>query len=123
MLLLCMPLRCVAVSYTPYSGVYECPTVSMQSTSAYLNSTGIQYSSQSATYSGFRTSASAVRGGVTTYDAETSSQRNANVRKFSPGVPGFPTPIDFDWTVLVVLLALCGLYIRRRYSTQKEANL
>ena len=120
MLLLCMPIWCVAVGYTPSSGVYESPAVSMRSTSAYLNPSGsMQYSSQSATtYGGFRTSASAVRGGVTTYDAETSSQRNANARKFSPGVPGFPTPIDFDWMAGLFMALLAAAYAF--YKTRRK---
>ena len=122
MLLLCMPIWCVAAGYTPYSGTCELPYAQMSSTSAYLSAvSNMQRNSQTQyAYGGFQTSASAITGGVTTYDMEEALPMNGGARRYSPGVPGFPTPIDFDWTVVLVLMALSYWYIRKRYSTKKE---
>ena len=117
MLLLCMPIWCVAADYTPNSSTCQFPSAQMRSTSAYIssaNNTQRNSKAQQYAYRGIRTSASSIKGGVTTYD-NVSNSPSYGPRRYSPGVPGFPTPIDLDTAALLFFALLSGLYAYRKH--------
>ena len=120
--LVCAPIRCVALDYTPYSGVSEAPTMPMRSTSVWagqrsdVRTEGAQYSG------GFYTSASAVTGGVTTIDNYNPAQDGYVISgpRRNPGFPNvIPAALDDGWDVWLFMAVLCTGYVayKKRTST------
>lgn len=115
LLLLCAPIRCVALGYTSYSGTSEAPTMQMRSTSVWagqrsdVRTVGTQGG-------GFYTAASGVTGGVTTYDSYNPARDGYGASGPSrgmgwPGTPDiFPTPIGDGWDVWVMMALLAAGY-------------
>ena len=114
LLLVCAPIRCVAVSYASYSGMGEAPTASMRSTSMWASqSRDVQADGTKGGYSGIYTAASAVRGGVTTYDSYNPAEGcGASGPNRAPGVPTVNVfaPIDADGLGVLFLAVLAAGY-------------
>ena len=128
LLLACAPIRCVALDYTSYSGMSEAPVAQMRSTSVWANqrsdvrAAGTQMSG----YNGIYTAASAVRGGVTTYDSYNPANDGyrANGVSRMPGVPNvFPSPIDADGLGVLFMAVLAAGYAvvvwKKKHFVQK----
>lgn len=100
LLLVCAPIRCVAMYATPYGSMCEAPVAEMRSTSAWAQRSDMQAAAtQNSGYSGIYTAASAIRGGVTTYDSYSPAVDGvkASGPNRMPGVPkDHPTPVDAD---------------------------
>ena len=70
-----------------------------------VRAAGTQYSG------GFYTSASAVTGGITTYDSYNPEEGSrAGGPNRAPGVPGMPTPVDGDGLGILFLALLAAGY-------------
>ena len=128
LLLVCAPIRCVALSYSPYSGMSEAPVAQMRSTSMWSNQrTDVRAAStQNGGYRGIYTAASAVCGGVTTYDSynPTGNGFRAGGPYRLPGTPNvFPTPVDADGLGVLFMAALAAGYAvvvwRKKHFVQK----
>ena len=116
--LVCAPMRCVALSYTPCGGMSEAPMIQMRSTSVWASQSSDMQVTRTQGSGGFYTSASAVRGGVTTYDTYNPAEGcRVNAPRRMPGVPDiFPTPIGDGWEVWLFMAILAAGYAawRRR---------
>lgn len=123
--LVCAPVRCVALSYTPYCVVSEAPSVQMRSTSVWANQRSDVWSAGAQGGGRFYTSASTLTGGVTTYDSYNPAEDGcrANALRRMPGVPQFPTPIGDGWPVwlFVTMLAAGYSFVKgRRAKSEKR---
>ena len=115
LLLLCAPIRCVAFGYASYNGMNEAPTMQMRSTSVWAGqrSDVRAAGSQNGGYSGIYTAASAVTGGVTTYDSYNPARDGygAGGPRRMPGTPDlFPTPVDADGLGVLFMALLAAGY-------------
>lgn len=119
LLLLCAPIRCVAVSYARVGGMSEAPTMQMQSTSVWAGQRSDVRAAGTQGSGGFYTAASAVTGGITTYDTYNPEEgsRAGAPRRF-PGVPSvFPTPVGDGWDVWIMMAVMAvgyAWFVRRR---------
>lgn len=123
--LVCAPMRCVALSYTPYGGMSEAPMIQMQSTSVWASQRSDMQATRTQGSGGFYTSASAVRGGVTTYDTYNPAEDGCRVNapRRMPGVPDiFPTPIGDGWEVWLFMAILAAGYgfVKERRNKSEE---
>jgi len=118
LLLICAPIRCVAVSYARVGGMSEAPTMQMQSTSAWASQRN-DVRTAGTQSGGFYTAASAVTGGVTTFDSYCPGEDGygAGGARRAPGVPGMPTPVGDGWDVWIMLAVMAvgyAAWARRR---------
>lgn len=128
LLLVCAPIRCVALGYSPYSGTSEAPTMQMRSTSVWAGQRSDVRTVGTQGSGGFYTAASGVTGGVTTYDSYNPARdgygaSGPNRGMGWPGVPDiFPTPIGDGWDVwvMMVLLAIGYGFVQRRRVNSEE---